>query len=814
MSRPPTRASWAWAAGVAALLLALPPSLCSGAPAPASAPAANLQPPRFTRAQMEAAIPASPAFRFVYGTRDPAAIPVLRARALALAQRAFGLDSTRVFADRAVDEKAFASGPVYLLGGSRENAWTARLAGSLPVQFEARGFRWQGRLYDRAHDAVHLSYPNPLAPRWFLLLSAGNSPEALARRDGFSFGEEDWRIVRGSELARTGTFAQEGGRPWRYDPARDRDREAERDRFARGLRSRAGDGIVVRAPADVAGAEAARAAASALLVRLTRLGLPPPAGTTPAVLTLYRSLEEKGAFTRDTRPEHVSAAAAHAAHPAGRAALDLWSVAAVRLLQLGASEDSRFLEPAAVELAGRFEGETFERSLARLYFAGVLPAARDAATRGTTWRSPLVWIPARALLARAVREAAAPAARREAVVALLRRDPPGSLDSLCRVARVAPADVERRYRALADSLARRGRGHPPQAGPAARERREPWRPAQGFQRGVCVAHRTGLEHGYLSRACAQELAKVREAGADWIALTPFAWVADPKRPEVGVSAGAGPDGESDEALCEAAARAKALGLRVWLKPHVWTRGWAGELAFSPSEWPRFFAGYEAALVHWAILAEREGLAGLYVGHELPSATAADPARWRAMIAAVRRIYGGTLSYAANWDEAAAVPFWDALDLIGVSFYAPLAATPTDDPRALRRGAERALVGLGDLARRHGRPVLLAELGYAPGPSAAVRPWEEPQGATDDAMQAACYTATLAALDPLEWVAGAFFWKWGSSARATDPFDPRGRPASALMTRALKEWQGRPVRVPAAEPAAERREPKRKQEGRR
>jgi hypothetical protein len=801
------RASPYRAAVVAGLLVALAPSFPAGARA--GPPVASLQAPRYTRAQMEAAIPASPAFRFVYGTRDPAATPVLRARALALAQRAFGLDSTRVFADRAVDEKTFASGPVYLLGGSGENEWTARLAEALPVRFEGRGFRWQGRLYDRAQDAIHLSYPNPLAPRWFLLLSAGNSPEALARRDGFSFGEEDWRIVRGTELLRTGTFAQDGGRPWRYDPARDRDREAERERFARGLRSRAGDGVVVRAPGDAAGVEATRAAASALLARLARHGLAPPAGTAPAQLTLYRSLEEKGAFTRDTRPEHVSATAAHAARPAGRDTLDLWSVAAVRLLQLGASEGSRFLEPAAVELAGRFEGESFERSLARLYFGGVLPSAHDAATRGTRWRSPLVWIPARALLARAVRETAAPAARREAVVALLRHDPPGSLDSLCRLARVTAGDVERRYRALADSLARRGRET------AARERHEPWRPAGGFQRGVCVTHRTGLEQGYLSRECARELAKVREAGADWVALTPFAWVADPERPEVGVSANAGPDGESDEAIGEAAARARALGLRVWLKPHVWTRGWAGDLSFSPAEWPRFFAGYEAALVHWAILAEREGLAGLHVGHELPSATAADPARWRAMIATVRRIYGGTLSYAANWDEVAAVPFWDALDLIGVSFYAPLAAAPTDDPRALRRGAERALAGLGELSRRYGRPVLLAELGYAPGPNAAVRPWEEPRGAADEAMQAACYTATIAALDPLEWVAGAYFWKWGSSARATDPFDPRGRPAGAVMARALREWQGRPVRVPAAEPAAAGRAGKgKKKEGRR
>jgi hypothetical protein len=249
---------------------------------------------------------------------------------------------------------------------------------------------------------------------------------------------------------------------------------------------------------------------------------------------------------------------------------------------------------------------------------------------------------------------------------------------------------------------------------------------------------------------------------------------------------------------------------VWLKPHVWTRGWAGDLTFSAAGWQRFFASYETSLLHWAILAEREGFDGLYVGHELPSATAADPARWRTMISAVRRVYGGTLSYAANWDEVARVPFWDALDLIGVSFYTPLATAPTQEPRVLRRGADKALADLGALARRYGRPVLLAEVGYAPSPNAPVRPWEEPAAASDAETQLACYEAIVAALDPCEWVAGAFFWKWGSSARASDAFDPRGRPAGAVMTRALQSWQGRPVRVPAAAPAAAGREKKGKE----
>lgn len=770
--------------------------------APGVVRAQKLQPPRFTRDEMEAALADGAAFRFVYGTRDPAATVLLRERALSLARRAFGGDSTQVVADRDVDETAFAAGPVFLLGGVRENAWTERIAAALPLQFERTGFRWQGKLYDQPLDAIQLAWPNPLAPKRFLLVLAGNSPSALARRGGFLWGEEDWRIVRAGEVLRSGSFAHDGGRPWHYEPARDRDREAERSRWSQ--QARTSDGVAVRlraAPGVPARAEAL-ALADAVLSRMTQAGLRAARGAPKPLLTLYGSLEEKGALTRDTHSEHLSptalgtaagaAATIHAARPAGRRSLDLWSVAATRVQESGGNPDSRFFVPAAVQWAGRFEGELLDRSVARLFMGGVLPSAREAATRDAYWRSPLVWIPSRALLATAVWQLAPAPARRNAWLALVRRDPPGTLDSLCRLAGVNARDIEQRYRLLAEQALQRSRAE------LLARRQVTWRPANGFQRGVCVAHAIGLERGYLSAECQRQLGRIREAGADGISLTPFAWLGDPAVPVLGNSTDSGPDGESDESLCEAAARARALGLRVWLKPHVWTRGWSGELSFTPSNWQRFFDRYEELALHWAILADREQLDGYFVGHELASSTAIDPARWRVIFAHVRKLYGGVLSYGANWDEAARVPFWDQLDVIGVSFYAPLADAPTRDPAVLRAGAVKALSQLQALSRRFGRPVILAELGYAPTPAAAVRPWEGGRGGNDAETQRACYEATISAMEPCDWLAGAYFWKWGSSSRlGDDPFDPRGKPAEAVILRALHAWQGRPVRVPAA-----------------
>jgi len=361
---------------------------------------------------------------------------------------------------------------------------------------------------------------------------------------------------------------------------------------------------------------------------------------------------------------------------------------------------------------------------------------------------------------------------------------------------VSAQRVERRYLDLADSIARAGQRERA-AHPAPRR----WRPGDGFQRGVCFAHAVSLEQGYLSGSAARELGTLQKMGANWISITPFGYLPGLDVPVIYPSAQGGPEEENDESVCETAARARALGMRVWLKPHLWTRGWVGELSFGAGGWNRFFEQYRRLLLHDALLAEREGMDGLVVGHELPTASLRFPERWRALIGEVRRVYSGTLTYGANWErEVTQVGFWDALDLIGVSFYDPLADRPTCDVARLAAGGKRAFAPLRALAARRGKPVVLLEVGYPATTLAPVRPWEEAAGAPDPEAQRACYDALVRALEPEDWVAGAFFWKWFSSDRIgglhDSSFTPRGKPAQEVMARAFRQWEGRPVRVPA------------------
>jgi len=104
--------------------------------------------------------------------------------------------------------------------------------------------------------------------------------------------------------------------------------------------------------------------------------------------------------------------------------------------------------------------------------------------------------------------------------------------------------------------------------------------------------------------------------------------------------------------------------------------------------------------------------------------------WRALIADVRKVYDGPLTYAANFDQYDRVGFWDALDRIGINAYWSLRpggreVAPEDLPTALETGWESIL---GDIDAFRGAagvgamPVVFTEIGYTSRASGTVQPW--------------------------------------------------------------------------------------------
>jgi len=170
------------------------------------------------------------------------------------------------------------------------------------------------------------------------------------------------------------------------------------------------------------------------------------------------------------------------------------------------------------------------------------------------------------------------------------------------------------------------------------------------------------------------------------------------------------------------------------------------------------------------------------------------ADWRRLIADVRAVYSGMVIYAANWyDEYERVPFWDALDAIGIQAYFPLSSDDNADLDALIAGWQPHLQAMAEVSRRFGKPVLFTEVGYRATPDAAREPWLWPQQGVHAepaglAMQARCYEAFFQAVWPQPWIAGVYIWKWHPRMSLEPPrepdigFTPQHKPAVEVLAR--------------------------------
>jgi hypothetical protein len=286
---------------------------------------------------------------------------------------------------------------------------------------------------------------------------------------------------------------------------------------------------------------------------------------------------------------------------------------------------------------------------------------------------------------------------------------------------------------------------------------------------------------------------------DWIAQTPFGWQREADSPEVVLATSRVLWGETDEGLEATTRLARDKGIRTLLKPHIWltARGhsqWSGEIAMKDEEsWRKWFASYETFILHYAALAERIKIEALCVGTELRG-TVAREADWRRIIAAVRKVYHGRLTWASNWYmEAAEIPFWDALDFVGMQAYYPLTQSERPTLEELRKGWQEHMPAIEALAKRTGKPIVFTEMGYRSAADAAIEPWRWPERdpsrrpAPDMRTQELCYEAFFDTFWDRDWVGGVYIWKWypghaRSGGAANVDFTPQNKPAEKVMAR--------------------------------
>lgn len=569
----------------------------------------------------------------------------------------------------------------------------------------------------------------------------------------------DYEVVRDGTRVRYGRYAAAPGEAWRIDTSSDVDLRPQ-------LASVEEAGVRAEFVTGEFGEERARAIAARtgrdLKSFLKRLGSAAvPAGLQ---LVLYPDVEAKAVRSDDPRPSHFEGNGdrprVHLVVTPGPGTWDRIGLARAAVsLAIGRIASKAVADGVAVWLTGAMLGRDLDWWAARLEASGSMPDPMalmdDHVYRSRTY---LVGMPAAGLFVRR----------------LMEKRPPSEIPNLLR----DPAK-------LRDAAGR--------AAPVAQPSRHATMPRPKdlpFQKGIALAHEGyAVVDGYGSQASVASLMRIKMLGVAWVALSPYGFMREPDRDEISFlrleTQPAG--GENDQALLATIDAAHRLGLRVMLKPQIWLSGdhWTGEISMrNETSWKAFFLQYREFVTHYALLAEAGGADILAVGVELQAATRRE-ADWRDLIARARSLYGGPLTYAANWgEEFERIGFWDALDYAGLDCYYPLDADAGADDRRLAEGARLAAERAAQVARRSGRSILLTEVGFPALSAAWTSPHDDRGARAEDAeAQARGYRAILAAFWDQPWLAGLYWWKWPSTPEKTgkEPlFSPRGRPAEAVL----------------------------------
>ena len=209
----------------------------------------------------------------------------------------------------------------------------------------------------------------------------------------------------------------------------------------------------------------------------------------------------------------------------------------------------------------------------------------------------------------------------------------------------------------------------------------------------------------------------------------------------------------------------------------------------------WFESYESWILSYALLAEELRVDLFCVGTEITHAALKRPEKFRELIAKVRRVYHGPLTYAANWyEEFEKLTFWDAVDIVGLDNYYPLTKSPETDEMNLRAAAARVADRIEAVALRVGKPVIFTEVGL---PSVRAAGTSNHEGSRPDLeRQALLYRITFETYWSRTWFYGFYWWKWFSDPTNAGPggdvWTPRGKPAE----RVVADWYAKPSPRPS------------------
>lgn len=313
-----------------------------------------------------------------------------------------------------------------------------------------------------------------------------------------------------------------------------------------------------------------------------------------------------------------------------------------------------------------------------------------------------------------------------------------------------------------------------------------------YLKGFNFAHEGyRIFNGYGSQKAKQSLIHQKNMGANSMAIVPYTFMQNGTQVSaIPVIKRAGM--ENEESIITSSEHAQNLNLQVVLKPQIWlgNNQWPGEIEMnSEKEWKQFFKHYRHWIFHHAILAEIYNWEVLCIGTEMVKTTLKRKKDWINLVEDIRKIYGGQLTYAANWgEEFENTEIWSTLDFIGINCYYPLSQQDEASDEELEAAFGEVMKKIERVHRKYKKPVVFTEIGF---PS-LYAPWKKPHEDWGDfeenqKHQERCYEIVFKCIKNKQWCNGILWWKYPSDTE----YEPRRKtgftPHNKLAEHTVEKW---------------------------
>ncbi len=216
--------------------------------------------------------------------------------------------------------------------------------------------------------------------------------------------------------------------------------------------------------------------------------------------------------------------------------------------------------------------------------------------------------------------------------------------------------------------------------------------------------------------------------------------------------------------------ARKRGLRVVLMPIVLLTNprtsteWRGVI--QPPRWDEWWGSYDEYIMHYAKIAARNHVDIFIIGSELIS-TENQPEMWDDLIAKVRSVYHGKISYSSNWDHYEKVPLWKKMDLVCMTTYYKLSDDENPPQAELDEAWKPIRSDVLAWQKKIGKPILFTEVGWPSQDGCSIEPWNyyRKDVATRTGMveQARCYKSFIhnwnRDIASSNQVIGVMWWEW-------------------------------------------------------